>query len=59
MLYRLERGDSNVNEVNIELAKQLQIFSEIARKYNIPVLVINQVYSLFDNKDTIGIVGGI
>jgi len=58
MLYRLERGDSNVNEVNIELARQLQIFSEISRKYNIAVLVINQVYSLFDNKDTIGVVGG-
>ena len=58
MLYRLERGDENVNEVNMELAKQLQIFSEITRKYNIPVLVTNQVYSLFDEKDKIGIVGG-
>ncbi|BFI73097.1 DNA repair and recombination protein RadB [Nanoarchaeota archaeon] len=58
MLYRLERGDEDVNEVNIELARQLQIFSEITRKYNIPVLVTNQVYSLFDEKDKIGIVGG-
>jgi DNA repair protein RadB len=58
MLYRLEKGDENVNEVNIELAKQLQILSEIARKYNIPVLVTNQVYSLLEERDKIGIVGG-
>ncbi|MGB9674944.1 MAG: DNA repair protein RadB, partial [Nanopusillaceae archaeon] len=58
MLYRLEKGDENVNEVNMELAKQLQILSEIARKYNIPVLVTNQVYSLIEEKNKIGIVGG-
>ncbi|MGC9133185.1 MAG: DNA repair and recombination protein RadB [Nanopusillaceae archaeon] len=58
MLYRLEKGDEDVNEVNIELAKQLQILSEISRKYNISVLVTNHVYSLLEEKDKIGIVGG-
>lgn len=58
MLYRLERGDQEVREVNIELAKQLQILSEISRRYNIPVLVTNQVYSPFNDKDRVEIVGG-
>ncbi|BBL45672.1 DNA repair and recombination protein RadB [Nanobdella aerobiophila] len=58
MLYRLEKGDEDVNEVNTELARQLQVFSEINRKYNIPVIVTNQVYSLLDQRDKIGIVGG-
>lgn len=58
MLYRLERGDANAREVNLELAKQLQILSEIARKYKIPVLVTNQVYSMLDEKDKLEIVGG-
>ncbi|MEM4511348.1 MAG: DNA repair and recombination protein RadB [Nanopusillaceae archaeon] len=58
MLYRLERGDQEVREVNIELAKQLQILSEISRRYNIPVLVTNQVYSPFNDKDKVEIVGG-
>lgn len=58
MLYRLERGDSDSKDVNIELAKQLQLLSEIARRYNIPVIVTNQVYSLFEEKNKIEIVGG-
>jgi len=54
MLYRLELGeahkeknDEKVREVNSELARQLRILAEIARKKNIPVLVTNQVYSDF------------
>ncbi len=58
MLYRLERGDNEAREVNIELAKQLQVLSEIARKYDIPVLVTNQVYSLIDERGKIEVVGG-
>ncbi|RDD52203.1 DNA repair and recombination protein RadB [Nanoarchaeota archaeon NZ13-N] len=58
MLYRLERGDQEVREVNMELAKQLQILAEIARRYKIPVLVTNQVYSPFDEREKIEIVGG-
>lgn len=58
MLYRLERGDQDVREVNLELAKQLQMLSEIARRYKIPVLVTNQVYSILDDKNTFEVVGG-
>lgn len=59
MLYRVELGTSeDVYEVNRELGKQLSYLSEIARKKQIPVLVTNQVYSDFENKDKIKIVGG-
>jgi len=48
MLYRLEITDTKDDQkrfmVNKELAKQLRILAEIARKKNIPILVTNQVY---------------
>ena len=59
MLYRLELGKSeDVQDVNRELGKQISYLTEIARKKNIPVLVTNQVYTDFDNKDKVNIVGG-
>ena len=59
MLYRLEMGKSkDVYNVNKELGIQLSYLSEIARKKNIPVVVTNQVYSDFDNKDKVRMVGG-
>jgi len=59
MLYRLELGkNDDVYEVNRELGKQLSCLSEIARKKKIPVLITNQVYADFDNKDKVNIVGG-
>ena len=58
MLYRLELGEAQkaakeeetekkVKRLNREVAKQMKILSEIARKQKIPVLVTNQVYSTF------------
>jgi DNA repair protein RadB len=54
MLYRLELGDavkskddSRVKQVNREVAKQMRVLSEIARKKNIPVIITNQVYEGF------------
>ncbi len=54
MLYRLELADavkskneSKVQEVNREVARQMRILAEIARKKKIPVLITNQVYSTF------------
>ena len=54
MLYRLEFGDAvkekddnKIKDVNRELAKQMRILAEIARKQNIPVIITNQVYSDF------------
>lgn len=59
MLYRLEIGQTKkVYEVNRELGIQLSILTEIARKKNIPVLITNQIYSDFENKDKVNIIGG-
>ncbi|MDP2628655.1 MAG: DNA repair and recombination protein RadB [Nanoarchaeota archaeon] len=53
-LYRLELGDavqskedSQIKQVNREVAKQMRVLSEIARKKGIPVIVTNQVYEGF------------
>ena len=59
MLYRLELGKSEeVYEVNSALGKQLAYLVEIARRKKIPVLITNQVYSDFDNRDQVKMVGG-
>lgn len=53
MLYRLEasiareKGEDKIRIINMTLAKQLRILSEIARKKNIPIIVTDQVYSDF------------
>ena len=59
MLYRLELGKSEeIQDVNRELGRQIAYLTEIARKNNIPVLITNQVYADFDEKDKVNIVGG-
>lgn len=59
MLYRLEMGQTkNIYEVNKQLGSQLSILTEIARKNQIPVLITNQVYQDFEQKDKVNIVGG-
>ncbi len=59
MLYRLELGKSEeIQDVNRELGRQIAYLTEIARKSNIPVLITNQVYADFDEKDKVNIVGG-
>ncbi|MBI2656785.1 DNA repair and recombination protein RadB [Candidatus Woesearchaeota archaeon] len=59
MLYRLELGKGeDVQEVNRELAMQISYLTEIARKKGIPVLITNQVYTDFDDKEKVNIVGG-
>jgi len=54
MLYRLELGDAiqakddnKIKQVNREVAKQMRILAEIARKRNIPIVITNQVYEEF------------
>jgi len=49
-LYRLELDENNFQAINKQLATQYSILSKIARKYKVPVLVTNQVYSLRDEK---------
>jgi len=59
MLYRIEMGKSEeYQDVNRELANQIAYLTEIARKKNIPILITNQVYADFDEKDKVNIVGG-
>ncbi len=59
MLYRLELGKSEeVQDVNRELGRQISHLTEIARKKSIPVLITNQVYADFDDKNKVNIVGG-
>ena len=59
MLYRLELGKSEeIQDVNRELGRQIAYLTEIARKNMIPILISNQVYSDFDEKDKVNIVGG-
>lgn len=55
MLYRIElaeaknktKSDNKISEINSELATQMRILAEIARKKQIPVVITNQVYSEF------------
>jgi DNA repair protein RadB len=59
MLYRLELGKSEeFQQVNRELGKQIAYLTQIARLKNIPVLVANQVYSDFEEKDKVNMIGG-
>src|SRR3989344_6190712 len=59
MLYRLELGKSEeAYMTNRELGLHLSVLTEITRNRNIPVLLTTQVYSVFDEKDRVNIVGG-
>jgi len=59
MLYRLELGKSDdVYEINRELGQQISYLNEIARKKDAAVLITNQVYSDFENKGNVKMVGG-
>ena len=59
MLYRLELGkNDDIYEVNRDLGKQLAYLKQIASKKNIPVLITNQVYADFEDKDKVNMVGG-
>jgi DNA repair protein RadB len=59
MLYRIEMGkNGDIYNVNSALGEQISYLSEIARLKNIPVIINNQVYSDFKEKDKVNIVGG-
>jgi len=58
MLYRLELGDAiqskkdeKIQEVNREVARQMRILAEIARKKKIPIIITNQVYNEFVSQE--------
>ncbi len=59
MLYRLEIGiNKDIFKVNRDLGVQLVDMVHTARKFKIPVIITNQVYSDFEDKNKINIVGG-
>ena len=59
MLYRLELGRTHdVYDVNTALGQQIALLTRIARIKKIPVLITNQVYADFKNKDRVNMVGG-
>lgn len=58
-LYRLEVGKTkNAFEVNKELGVQVSFLVEIARKKKIPILLTNQVYTDFEDREKVFMVGG-
>ena len=50
-LYRLHVNGDNASEVNQRLSNQLSELSKVARTYDIPVVVTNQVYTSFDEEE--------
>ena len=59
MLYRLALGQTKeIYETNAALGSQISTLIMFARKYDIPVLVANQVYADFREKDKVNMVGG-
>lgn len=59
MLYRIECGRTkDIKKVNNEMGVQVSLLTEITRKKNIPVLLTNQVYSDFDEPNSVKMVGG-
>ena len=57
--YRLELAKSDdVREINKKLISQVSFLSEISNKKKLPVLITNQVYSDFEKKDDVKMVGG-
>ena len=59
MLYRLELGKGDqVYNANRELGLQVSFLNELARTQNLGVLFTSHIYSDFDNKDKIKMVGG-
>lgn len=57
MLYRLEKSDFDTLNANKDLSKQINLLNNIAEKFNIPIIITNQVYSLFNQTEK-KIVGG-
>lgn len=59
MFYRLEIGlAQDYSEINRELTQQLLNLLKIAREKEIPILITNQVYADFENRDEVKMVGG-
>jgi len=55
--YKLELKNGDAKEVNRTTANQLTVFKELAKQYNIPVIITSQVYEDFKVKDKVNMVG--
>ncbi len=55
-LYRIELRQDKIHEINAMLSEQFITLAKLAKKFDIPVIVTNQVYSPFDS-DEIELVG--
>lgn len=59
MLYRLQKNTKEeITATNTELANQLAVLGDIARKNSVAVVVTNQVYAEFDKRNNVSMVGG-
>jgi len=59
MLYRIENSKSgDISTINKEFSLQISFLVDISVKYDIPVVVTSQVYSDFEKKDSVNLVGG-
>ncbi len=59
IFYRLElTRNEEVKKTNNKLIWQVSYLNEISRKNSIPILLTNQVYADFNNKDEVKMVGG-
>jgi DNA repair protein RadB len=58
MLYRVKKEDEDIRELNRKLSYQLNILNQIARKKNMPVIITSQVYSDFEDRNSVRLVGG-
>ncbi len=55
-LYRVRDGDSS--QINLELGRQMGLLTRLARKYEIAVVITNQVYASFEGEGMVEPVGG-
>ena len=55
--YKLELKNKDAKEINRATANQLTVFKELAKQYNIPIIITSQVYEDFKVKDKINMVG--
>ncbi len=58
-LYRLDKDGDNASMTNKQFSKQLSKLIEFARRYNMVVLITNQVYASFDDGSETPIGGSI
>ncbi len=57
-LYRLEMGREQASDVNKRFGLQMGKLAELAMRASIPILATDQVYSSFDDRDAVQVVGG-